>query len=219
MRPSTSNSPTVGSSVTASGYSDGVLRSDHHMRASASGRSRCERHTRSHQVAFSRTASWSGSGAIAPGSPRPTARANRRPGRRRLCEHRDMTIERYGSDNPWEDTVGYCRAVRAGDHVHVAGTTATVDGRAVAVGDAAEQTRVALGIVAEALARAGASLADVVRTRMFVTDISQWEAIGRAHGEFFADVRPVATMVEVTALIDPDLLVEIEVDAYAPVGA
>jgi enamine deaminase RidA (YjgF/YER057c/UK114 family) len=127
-----------------------------------------------------------------------------------------MTIERYGSDNPWEETVGYCRAVRAGDHVHVAGTTATVDGRAVAVGDAAEQTRVALGIVAEALARAGASLADVVRTRMFVTDMSQWEAIGRAHGEFFAAVRPVATMVEVTALIDPDLLVEIEVDAYAP---
>ena len=127
-----------------------------------------------------------------------------------------MTIERYGSDNPWEATVGYCRVVRAGDHVHVAGTTATVDGRVVAVGDAAEQTRVAIGIVAEALARAGASLADVVRTRMFVTDISQWEAIGRAHGEFFAAVRPVATMVEVTALIDPDLLVEIEVDAYSP---
>jgi enamine deaminase RidA (YjgF/YER057c/UK114 family) len=127
-----------------------------------------------------------------------------------------MAIERFGSDNPWEGTVGYCRVVRAGDHVHVAGTTATVDGRVVAVGDAAEQTRVALGLVTEALARAGASLADVVRTRMFVTDISQWEAIGRAHGEFFADVRPVATMVEVTALIDPDLLVEIEVDAYAP---
>jgi enamine deaminase RidA (YjgF/YER057c/UK114 family) len=127
-----------------------------------------------------------------------------------------MTIARFGSDNPWEGTVGYCRVVRAGDHVHVAGTTATVDGRVVGVGDAAEQTRVALGIVEEALARAGASLADVVRTRMFVTDITQWEAIGRAHGEFFADVRPVATMVEVTALIDPDLLVEIEVDAYAP---
>jgi enamine deaminase RidA (YjgF/YER057c/UK114 family) len=128
-----------------------------------------------------------------------------------------MTIERYGSDNPWESVVGYCRAVRAGDHVHVAGTTATVAGRVVAVGDAAEQTRVVLGIVAEALARAGASLADVVRSRIFVTDISQWEAIGRAHGEFFAEVRPVATMVEVTALIDPDLLVEIEVDAYAPI--
>jgi enamine deaminase RidA (YjgF/YER057c/UK114 family) len=129
-----------------------------------------------------------------------------------------MAIERFGSDNPWEATVGYCRVVRAGDHVHVAGTTATVDGRVVGVGDAAEQTRVALRIVEEALARAGAGLHDVVRTRMFVTDISDWEAIGRAHGEFFADVRPVATMVEVTALIDPDLLVEIEVDAYAPIG-
>lgn len=127
-----------------------------------------------------------------------------------------MTIERFGSDNPWEATVGYCRAVRAGDHVHVAGTTATVDGRVVGVGDAAEQTRVALRIVGEALERAGASFADVVRTRMFVTDISDWEAIGRAHGEVFAEVRPAATMVEVSALIDPDHLVEIEVDAYAP---
>ena len=126
------------------------------------------------------------------------------------------TIERFGSDNPWEATVGYCRVVRAGDHVHVAGTTATVDGVVVAVGDAAEQTRVALRIVADALARAGASLEDVVRTRMFVVDIGDWEAIGRAHGEVFADIRPAATMVEVTALIHPDLLVEIEVDAYAP---
>lgn len=127
-----------------------------------------------------------------------------------------MTIERFGSDNPWEGTVGYCRVVRAGDHVHVAGTTATVDGRVVGVGDAAEQTRVALRLVAEALARAGAALTDVVRTRMFVTDISDWQAIGRAHGEVFADIRPAATMVEVTRLIDPELLVEIEVDAYAP---
>jgi enamine deaminase RidA (YjgF/YER057c/UK114 family) len=125
-------------------------------------------------------------------------------------------IERFGSDNPWESAVGYCRAVRAGDHVHVAGTTATVDGHVVAAGNAAEQTRVALQIVAEALERAGASLADVVRTRLYVTDISEWEAIGRANGEVFADVRPVATMVEVAGLIDPDLLVEIEVDAYAP---
>jgi enamine deaminase RidA (YjgF/YER057c/UK114 family) len=127
-----------------------------------------------------------------------------------------MAIERFGSDNPWEGTVGCCRVVRAGDHVHVAGTTATVDGRVVGVGDAAEQTRVALRLVAEALARAGASLTDVVRTRMFVTDITDWQAIGRAHGEVFADIRPAATMVEVTRLIDPELLVEIEVDAYAP---
>jgi enamine deaminase RidA (YjgF/YER057c/UK114 family) len=127
-----------------------------------------------------------------------------------------MTIERFGSDNPWEATVGYCRAVRAGDHVHVAGTTATVDGRVVGVGDPAEQTRVALRIIGDALDRAGASLADVVRTRMFVTDIRNWEPVGRAHGEVFGAIRPAATMVEVSALIDPDHLVEIEVDAYAP---
>jgi enamine deaminase RidA (YjgF/YER057c/UK114 family) len=125
-------------------------------------------------------------------------------------------VERFGSDNPWETTVGYCRAVRAGDHVHVAGTTATVDGRVVGRGDAGEQTRVALRIVADALARAGASLADVVRTRLYVTDIADWEAVGRAHGEVFADVRPASTMVEVSRLIDPDHLVEIEVDAYVP---
>jgi enamine deaminase RidA (YjgF/YER057c/UK114 family) len=127
-----------------------------------------------------------------------------------------MAIERFGSDNPYEGSVGYCRVVRAGDHVHVAGTTATVEGQVVAVGDAAEQTRVVLGLVADALDRAGASLADVVRTRIFVTNIDDWLAIGRAHGEFFAEVRPVATMVEVTRLIHPDLLVEIEVEAYAP---
>jgi len=125
-------------------------------------------------------------------------------------------VERFGSDNPWEETVGYCRVIRAGDHVHVAGTTATVDGRVVAAGDAAEQTRVALRLVVDALGRAGASIDDVVRTRMFVTNIADWQAIGRVHGEFFADVRPVATMVEVTALIDPELLVEIEADAYSP---
>jgi enamine deaminase RidA (YjgF/YER057c/UK114 family) len=125
-------------------------------------------------------------------------------------------VERFGSDNPWEATVGYCRAVRAGDHVHVSGTTAVVDGVVVGVGDAAEQTRVALRIIADALVRAGASLADVVRTRMFVTDIDDWEAVGRAHGEVFTAIRPAATMVEVSRLIDPELLVEIEVDAYAP---
>ena len=127
-------------------------------------------------------------------------------------------IERFGSDNPWEATVGYCRAVRAGDHVHVAGTTATVDGVVVGIGDPAAQTRVALELVAAALSRAGAAMTDVVRTRMFVVNIADWELIGRVHGEFFADVRPVATMVEVSRLIDPNHLVEIEVDAYAPRG-
>jgi enamine deaminase RidA (YjgF/YER057c/UK114 family) len=127
-----------------------------------------------------------------------------------------VTIERFGSDNPWEATVGYCRAVRAGDHVHVAGTTATVDGRVVAVGDAAEQTRVAIRLISAALERAGATLQDVVRTRMFVTDIANWEAVGRAHGEFFGAVRPAAPKVEVAARNDPEHLVEIEVDAYAP---
>jgi enamine deaminase RidA (YjgF/YER057c/UK114 family) len=127
-----------------------------------------------------------------------------------------MTVQRFGSENPWEATVGYCRAVRAGDHVHVAGTTATVDGRVVGVGDAGEQTRVALRIIGDALARAGASFGDVVRTRMFVRDIADWEAVGRAHGEVFGAIRPAATMVEVSRLIDPDHLVEIEVDAYAP---
>jgi len=127
-------------------------------------------------------------------------------------------IERFGSDNPWEATVGYCRVVRAGDHVHVAGTTATVDGAVVGIGDAAEQTRVALELVADALSRAGAAMNDVVRTRMFVVNIADWESIGRVHGEFFGDARPVATMVEVSSLIDPNHLVEIEVDAYAPRG-
>ncbi len=127
-------------------------------------------------------------------------------------------IERFGSDNLWEATVGYCRAVRAGDHVHVAGTTATVDGVVIGIGDAAAQTRVALELVADALSRAGAAMTDVVRTRMFVRNIADSELIGRVHGEFFADVRPVATMVEVSRLIDPNHLVEIEVDAYAPRG-
>ena len=125
-------------------------------------------------------------------------------------------VQRWGSGGPWEAAVGYSRVVRAGDQVHVAGTTATVDGRVVGQGDAAEQTRVALGIVGEALERAGSSLAEVVRTRLFVVDIGDWEAIGRVHGEVFGSVRPVATMVEVSRLIDPDHLVEIEVDAYSP---
>ncbi len=125
-------------------------------------------------------------------------------------------VQRWGSGGPWEEVVGYSRVVRAGDHIHVAGTTATVDGVVVGVGDVAEQARVALSIIARALEEAGASLADVVRTRMFVTDITHWEAVGRVHGEVFGTVKPAATMVEVSRLIDPDHLIEIEVDAFSP---
>ena len=115
----------------------------------------------------------------------------------------------------WESIVGYSRAVRIGNHVWVAGTTATDEnGKVVGVGDAAVQTRYALQKIGRALEAAGVSFADVVRTRTFVTDISQWEAIGRVHGEYFCDIRPAATMVEVSKLIDPDHLVEIEVDAF-----
>lgn len=111
------------------------------------------------------------------------------------------------SDSPFEDRVGYSRAVRVGPLVVVAGTTASGP-------DAVAQAREAFRRIEAALGEAGATLADVVRTRMFVTDIAQWEAVGAVHAEVFGDVRPVATMVEVSALIAPDLLVEIEVDAY-----
>jgi len=125
-------------------------------------------------------------------------------------------VERWGSGGPWEGIVGYSRVVRSGDYVHVAGTTATVDGQVVGRGDAGEQTRVTLRIIGEALAKAGATFEQVIRTRIFVVDIANWEAVGAAHGEIFADIRPVSTMVEVSRLIDPDHLVEIEVEAYSP---
>ena len=121
----------------------------------------------------------------------------------------------YSSGAPWESIVGYSRAVRVGNHVWVAGTTTTDEkGNVVGVGDAAAQTRYVLQKIGSALKEAGVTFTDVVRTRTFVTDIAQWEAIGRVHGEFFGEVRPAATMVEVSKLIDPMHLVEIEVDAF-----
>ncbi len=119
------------------------------------------------------------------------------------------------SGAPWEARVGYCRAVRTGPHISVSGTAPVgTDGKVIGVGDPYTQAQRCIEIIAAALAEAGAGLEHVVRTRMFVTDISQWEAIGRAHGEAFGDIRPATSMVEVSALIDPDMLVEIEADAF-----
>jgi enamine deaminase RidA (YjgF/YER057c/UK114 family) len=122
--------------------------------------------------------------------------------------------QRVSSGATWEDAVGYSRAVRVGDHVWVAGTTAaTPEGPPVGGDDAHAQAREALRRVVAALAEVGASAADVVRTRLYVTDIACWADVGRAHGEVFGDVRPVSTMVEVSALIDRRLLVEVEAEA------
>ena len=125
-----------------------------------------------------------------------------------------MSRRKVSSGSPWEPIVGYSRAVRVGNVVHVAGTTAVnADGSVFAPGDAAAQARQILERIAASLTELGASLADGARTRMFVTDIARWEEIGRVHGEFFRAIRPVATMVQVVALIDPELLVEIEAEA------
>jgi enamine deaminase RidA (YjgF/YER057c/UK114 family) len=128
-------------------------------------------------------------------------------------------VRRLNAGSPWEGIVGYSRVVVRGDAAWVSGTTSFVDGAVAHRGDVGAQTRQALEIVREALERAGFSLADVVRTRMFVTDISRWEEIGRAHGEFFGDVRPATSMLQVSALIDPEMLVEIEADAVRGAGA
>ncbi|MDH3550145.1 MAG: RidA family protein, partial [Gammaproteobacteria bacterium] len=122
--------------------------------------------------------------------------------------------QNISSGAPWESIVGYCRAVRVGPHIAVTGTASVgANGEVVAVGDAYGQTRRCIEIIEQALNEAEAGLRDVVRTRIFVTDITQWEAVGRAHAEVFGDIQPATTMVEVSALIDPDMLVEIEADA------
>jgi enamine deaminase RidA (YjgF/YER057c/UK114 family) len=124
-----------------------------------------------------------------------------------------------GSGAPWEKVVGYSRVVVRGDAAWVSGTASVVDGAVAHPGDAGAQTRQALAIITGALERAGFTMNDVVRTRIYVTDISRWEEVGRAHGEVFGDVRPASTMVQVAALIDPAMLVEIEADAVRWAGA
>ena len=126
----------------------------------------------------------------------------------------EPAVRRLPSGAPWEPLIGYSRVVVAGPLIFVAGTTATVDGRVVGRGDAYAQTIQAFRNIETALASAGATLADVVQTQMFVTDISRWEDVGRAHRELFGDVMPVTAMVGIAALIDPEMLVEVQAIAY-----